>query len=144
MWVCSSRTRSQFSGGYKRLWSANNCSGTAKLRGRVPAVIVGATTNTPSLAAAQAALQALPTYSAASADYLGMAYAVAYPFGIVGIILDANTTNAAPEAKAKARTFDPGGGGETLPGQQRRESHAQSRARLLPSISHGSPRLASI
>ena len=34
---------SQFSGGYKKLWSANNCSGTAKLCGRVPAVIVGAT-----------------------------------------------------------------------------------------------------
>ena len=32
-----------FSAGYKRLWSANNCSGTAKLCGRVPAVIVGAT-----------------------------------------------------------------------------------------------------
>jgi hypothetical protein len=26
MWVCNSRTPSQFSGGYKRLWSANNCS----------------------------------------------------------------------------------------------------------------------
>jgi hypothetical protein len=32
---------SQFSGGYKRLWSANNCTGTAKLCGRVPSVIVG-------------------------------------------------------------------------------------------------------
>ena len=40
MWVCNSRTPSQFSGGYKKLWSANNCSGTAKLCGRVPAVIV--------------------------------------------------------------------------------------------------------
>jgi hypothetical protein len=43
MWVCNSRTPSQFSGGYKRLWSATNCSGTAKLCGPVPAVIVGAT-----------------------------------------------------------------------------------------------------
>ena len=33
------------------------------------------------------ALQALPTYNVASGDYLGMAYAVAYPFGIMGIIL---------------------------------------------------------
>jgi hypothetical protein len=41
--ACNSRTPSQFSAGYKRLWSANNCSGTAKLCGRVPAVIVGAT-----------------------------------------------------------------------------------------------------
>jgi putative transport protein len=47
----------------------------------------GATTNTPSLAAAQAALQSLPGSSQASGDFLGMAYAVAYPFGIVGIIL---------------------------------------------------------
>jgi hypothetical protein len=31
MWVCNSRMPSQFSGGYKRLWSGNNCSGTAKL-----------------------------------------------------------------------------------------------------------------
>jgi putative transport protein len=53
----------------------------------VGGLFAGATTNTPSLAAAQAALQALPTYNAVSGDYLGMAYAVAYPFGIVGIIL---------------------------------------------------------
>ena len=33
----------QFWRGYKRLWSANNCSGTAKLYGRVLAVIIGAT-----------------------------------------------------------------------------------------------------
>ena len=33
-WVCNSRTPSKFSGGYKRLWSANNCSGTAKLYAR--------------------------------------------------------------------------------------------------------------
>ena len=38
--VCTSRTPSQFSGGYKRLWSANNCSATAKLYGRVLAVII--------------------------------------------------------------------------------------------------------
>ena len=42
MWVCNSRTPSEFSGDSKRLWPANNCSGTAKLCGRVPAVIVGA------------------------------------------------------------------------------------------------------
>ena len=30
-------------GGYKRLWSANKCSGTAKLCDRVPTVIVGVT-----------------------------------------------------------------------------------------------------
>ena len=50
-------------------------------------LFAGATTNTPSLAAAQAALQSLPGQNPASGDLLGMAYAVAYPFGIVGIIL---------------------------------------------------------
>ena len=50
-------------------------------------LFAGATTNTPSLAAAQAALQNVPNPNPASADLLGMAYAVAYPFGIVGIIL---------------------------------------------------------
>ena len=44
----------------------------------VGGLFAGSTTNTPSLAAAQAAL-----YNGASGDYLGMAYAVAYPFGII-------------------------------------------------------------
>lgn len=47
----------------------------------------GATTNTPSLAAGQAALQNLTGLSSGSSDLLGMAYAIAYPFGVVGIIL---------------------------------------------------------
>jgi putative transport protein len=50
-------------------------------------LFAGATTNTPSLAAAQAALQGLTRPNPTSSDLLGMAYAVAYPFGIVGIIL---------------------------------------------------------
>jgi putative transport protein len=50
-------------------------------------LFAGATTNTPSLAAAQAALQNVTIPNPASGDLLGMAYAVAYPFGIVGIIL---------------------------------------------------------
>jgi putative transport protein len=50
-------------------------------------LFAGATTNTPSLAAAQAALQNVANPNPASGDLLGMAYAVAYPFGIVGIIL---------------------------------------------------------
>jgi putative transport protein len=56
----------------------------------VPAVaglFSGATTNTPSLAAAQAALENLPTKLPGSPDLPGMAYAVTYPFGILGIIL---------------------------------------------------------
>jgi len=50
-------------------------------------LFAGATTNTPSLAAAQAALQSLPGSNPAFGDFLGMAYAVAYPFGIIGIIV---------------------------------------------------------
>jgi putative transport protein len=45
----------------------------------------GATTNTPSLAAAQEALKGLP--SPQDLALPGMGYAVAYPFGIIGIIL---------------------------------------------------------
>src|SRR5258707_10108496 len=56
----------------------------------VPAVaglFSGSTTNTPSLAAGQAALLTLRNVPSGSSDLLGMAYAVAYPFGVVGIIL---------------------------------------------------------
>src|ERR1700719_87849 len=53
----------------------------------VGGLFAGATTNTPSLAAAQAALQSVTGPNPTSGDFLGMAYAIAYPFGIVGIIL---------------------------------------------------------
>lgn len=56
----------------------------------VPAVaglFSGATTNTPSLAAGQAALLTLKGVPTGNSDILGMAYAVGYPFGVVGIIL---------------------------------------------------------
>jgi putative transport protein len=56
----------------------------------VPAVaglFSGATTNTPSLAAGQAAFLTLKASPQGSSDLLGMAYAVAYPFGVLGIIL---------------------------------------------------------
>jgi putative transport protein len=56
----------------------------------IPAVagtFSGATTNTPSLAAAQAVLQGFKDQSSNNTDLLGTAYAVAYPFGIIGIIL---------------------------------------------------------
>jgi putative transport protein len=53
----------------------------------VAGIFSGATTNTPSLAAAQAVLQGFKGQSFDNTDFLGMAYAVAYPFGIVGIIL---------------------------------------------------------
>jgi putative transport protein len=53
----------------------------------VAGLFSGSTTNTPSLAAGQAALQNLKGVASNSGDFLGMAYAIAYPFGVVGIIL---------------------------------------------------------
>jgi len=47
----------------------------------------GATTNTPSLAAIQQTLQELPGTTADIAKQPGLGYAVAYPFGVIGIIL---------------------------------------------------------
>jgi putative transport protein len=49
-------------------------------------LLSGATTNTPSLAAAQQALKQVGVDESAAAVQ-GLAYAVAYPFGILGIIL---------------------------------------------------------
>ncbi|HEY8994416.1 MAG TPA: putative transporter [Lacunisphaera sp.] len=49
-------------------------------------LLSGATTNTPSLAAAQQALKQVGIEDSAAAVQ-GLAYAVAYPFGIMGIIL---------------------------------------------------------
>lgn len=53
----------------------------------VTGIMCGAVTNTPGLGAAQQVIneQALPALG--SADTAAMAYAVAYPFGIIGIIL---------------------------------------------------------
>lgn len=63
----------------------------AKVGGIDMAVAVGmfsgATTNTPSLAAAQSALQELPSYTEELSKLPGLGYAVAYPFGVAGIIL---------------------------------------------------------
>jgi len=47
----------------------------------------GATTNTPSLAAAQEILGGLPAIDDETLKLPGLGYAVAYPFGIMGIIL---------------------------------------------------------
>ncbi len=47
----------------------------------------GGTTNTPSLGAAQEALKGIKTLGPNAVDMPALAYAVAYPFGIVGIIL---------------------------------------------------------
>ncbi|MEQ1851283.1 MAG: putative transporter [Chthoniobacteraceae bacterium] len=50
-------------------------------------IFAGATTNTPSLGAAQEALKQMPGLDPAAASLPALGYAVAYPFGIVGIIL---------------------------------------------------------
>lgn len=50
-------------------------------------ILTGATTNTPSLGAAQQALKSLPGITDDIAAMPALGYAVAYPFGIIGIIL---------------------------------------------------------
>lgn len=50
-------------------------------------LLAGATTNTPSLAAIQEALKFLPGYTDALGGLPGSTYAIAYPFGVVGVIL---------------------------------------------------------
>ncbi len=53
----------------------------------ITGIMCGAVTNTPSLGAAQQILTEQGGALAESASQTGMAYAVAYPFGIIGIIL---------------------------------------------------------
>lgn len=60
--------------------------------GNVPVPVVaglfaGATTNTPALAAAQQALKDVPNLDPVVRTQPGLAYAIAYPFGIMGIII---------------------------------------------------------
>lgn len=50
-------------------------------------IFAGATTNTPSLAAAQEALKSLPSVEQDRLVLPSLGYAVAYPFGVLGIIL---------------------------------------------------------
>src|SRR4051794_37482852 len=52
----------------------------------VPGLFSGATTNTPSLGAAQQAMSTMPDVSPDRAALPALAYAVAYPIGIAGII----------------------------------------------------------
>jgi putative transport protein len=50
-------------------------------------LFAGGTTNTPALGAAQQALKSTPMFTEELAKNPGLGYAVAYPFGILGIIL---------------------------------------------------------
>jgi len=59
--------------------------------GRLPMPVAaglfsGAVTNTPSLGAAQVALRELPSYTEEMGKLPGLGYAVAYPFGVLGVI----------------------------------------------------------
>jgi putative transport protein len=47
----------------------------------------GAATNTPSLAAVQQSLRFIPAYTDAVGELPSVAYALAYPFGVIGVIL---------------------------------------------------------
>ncbi len=53
----------------------------------VVGVLSGATTNTPSLGAAQQVLKELPMFTEDMGKMLGLGYAVTYPLGILGVIL---------------------------------------------------------
>ncbi len=53
----------------------------------VVGVFAGATTNTPALGAAQEALKSVAAGAPERAELPGLGYAVAYPFGVIGIIL---------------------------------------------------------
>jgi putative transport protein len=66
-------------------WAAHRFAGVDAAA--VAGLFSGATTNTPSLGAAQEALAGLPGVTSAAARQPGLAYAVAYPFGVVGIIV---------------------------------------------------------
>jgi len=77
-------------------------------------IFAGATTNTPSLGAAQEALKEMPGIDPAGANLAALGYAAAYPFGVIGIILSmvvlrsALRINPAKEEKAFAREQDAG------------------------------------
>ncbi|OGR90662.1 MAG: hypothetical protein A2V88_10425 [Elusimicrobia bacterium RBG_16_66_12] len=73
-------------------------------------LFAGATTNTPALAAAQQALGALGPLAGLSSESTklpGLGYAVAYPFGIIGIIISMLVIKRVSriDAAAEARTF---------------------------------------
>jgi len=57
-------------------------------------LLSGATTNTPSLAAAQQALKSVAGANDATTRLPGIGYAIAYPFGVVGLILAIVITRA--------------------------------------------------
>jgi putative transport protein len=77
-------------------------------------IFAGATTNTPSLGAAQEALKQMPGLDPAQASLPALGYAAAYPLGIIGIIVamvivrTLSRIDPAREAAAFAREQDTG------------------------------------
>lgn len=76
------------------------CAWLAYAVGKVPpaaavGLLSGAVTNTPGLAAAQQALKDVPGLDAATMAMPSIGYAVAYPFGVLGIILSMITMRLA-------------------------------------------------
>ena len=71
-------------------------------------LFAGATSNTPSLAAVQQALKFLPQSTEALVEVPGMAYAMSYPFGVVGVILAIVVLRAVfrVDPKAEARKLE--------------------------------------
>jgi putative transport protein len=100
--------------------------GVGAAMGLLPAgivgVLAGATTNTPSLGAAQQALSAMPAVADAGVELATLGYAVAYPLGILGII------GALVIVRAVFR-IDPAAEGAALDAQ--REGHAPVMRRTI-------------
>lgn len=71
-------------------------------------LFAGATSNTPSLAAVQQALKFMPHATETLVEVPGMAYAMSYPFGVVGVILAIVVLRAVfrVDPKAEARKLE--------------------------------------
>jgi putative transport protein len=83
----------------------------------------GATTNTPSLAAAQSALREVPGYTDEMSKLPGLGYAIAYPFGIMGIIITMLLTRVAFRINPKKE-------GELLKAKMEKDIVALTRANV--------------
>ncbi len=81
-------------------------------------IFAGATTNTPALGAAQEALKQMPGLDPAQVSLPALGYAVAYPLGIVGILLAMVMLRAVlridPAREAAALAAEQDAGGEPL------------------------------
>ena len=72
-------------------------------------ILSGATTNTPSLGAAQQALLQVHPEDTETANNMAMACAVGYPVGLIGVILCVVILRAASATKTTQKPYDPSG-----------------------------------